>query len=157
MTSDQRQRRREGSRRAQAARDRRTEARQRRGLRNKLYISVGVILAIASAIGAFVFFSDDDSDVVTVVAPGPVPVQKKGPGQLARAPICKFSFLSVELPNQVKCKIETTDVALKGQTVSSSYKPALLTNGLKIQVPPFIESEDTIIVDTRTIEYIKKI
>ena len=64
--------------------------------------------------------------------------------------------LSVELPNQVKCKIETTDVALKGQTVSSSYKPARLTNGINIQVPPFIESGDEIIVDTRTIEYIKK-
>ena len=65
--------------------------------------------------------------------------------------------LSVDFPNQIKCTIESTDVALKGQTVSSSYKPAVLTNGLKIQVPPFIESEDTIIVDTRTIEYIKKI
>ena len=65
--------------------------------------------------------------------------------------------LSVELPNQVNCKIETTDVALKGQTASSSYKPATLDNGLNIQVPPFIESGDTIVVDTRTIEYIKKI
>ena len=65
--------------------------------------------------------------------------------------------LLVQLPNQIKCKIESTDVALKGQTVSSSYKPAVLDNGLKIQVPPFIESEDTIIVDTRTLEYVKKI
>tara|TARA_B100000900_G_scaffold370969_1_gene349839 strand:- start:264 stop:824 length:561 start_codon:yes stop_codon:yes gene_type:complete len=65
--------------------------------------------------------------------------------------------LTVQLPNQVNCKIETTDVALKGQTVSSSYKPAVLSNGLKIQVPPFIESGDEIIVDTRTIEYVKKI
>ena len=65
--------------------------------------------------------------------------------------------ISVELPNQVKCKIDTTDVALKGQTVSSSYKPAVLENGLNIQVPPFIESGDTIIVDTRDLEYIKKI
>jgi elongation factor P len=63
----------------------------------------------------------------------------------------------VELPNQVKCKIETTDVALKGQTVSSSYKPATLDNGLNIQVPPFIDSGDEVIVDTRTLEYIKKI
>jgi len=67
------------------------------------------------------------------------------------------SPISVELPNQVTCKIETTDVALKGQTVSSSYKPATLDNGLNIQVPPFIESGDEIIVDTRTLEYIKKI
>ena len=65
--------------------------------------------------------------------------------------------ISIELPNQVKCKIETTDVALKGQTVSSSYKPATLDNGIKIQVPPFIESGDKIIVDTRTIEYVKKV
>ena len=65
--------------------------------------------------------------------------------------------ISVELPNQVTCKVETTDVALKGQTVSSSYKPAILDNGLNIQVPPFIESEDEIIVDTRNFEYIKKI
>ena len=65
--------------------------------------------------------------------------------------------LSIELPNQVKCKIETTDVALKGQTVSSSYKPAILDNGLNIQVPPFIEAGDEIIVDTRNLEYIKKI
>ena len=65
--------------------------------------------------------------------------------------------LTVELPNQVTCTIKTTDVALKGQTVSSSYKPATLDNGINIQVPPFIESEDQIIVDTRTVEYIKKI
>ena len=65
--------------------------------------------------------------------------------------------ISVELPNQVTCKIESTDVALKGQTVSSSYKPATLDNGLNIQVPPFIESGDEVIIDTRTFEYIKKI
>jgi elongation factor P len=65
--------------------------------------------------------------------------------------------LTVELPNQVTSTIETTDVALKGQTVSSSYKPATLDNGINIQVPPFIESGDKIIVDTRTMEYIKKI
>jgi elongation factor P len=65
--------------------------------------------------------------------------------------------ISVELPNHVTCKIESTDVALKGQTVSSSYKPATLDNGLNIQVPPFIDSGDEVIVDTRTLEYIKKI
>jgi len=65
--------------------------------------------------------------------------------------------MSVDLPNQVTCKIATTDVALKGQTVSSSYKPAMLVNGLNIQVPPFIESGDEVIVDSRSLEYIKKI
>ena len=67
------------------------------------------------------------------------------------------SPILVDLPNQVKCKIETTDAALKGQTVSSSYKPAILNNGLNIQVPPFIEPGDEIIVDTRNLEYVKKI
>ena len=67
------------------------------------------------------------------------------------------SPISVDLPKQVQCKIKSTDVALKGQTVSSSYKPALLDNGLSIQVPPFIEAEDEVVVDTRNLEYIKKI
>ncbi len=65
--------------------------------------------------------------------------------------------LNILLPNQLTCMIETTDAALKGQTISSSYKPAVLNNGLNIQVPPFIENGDTIIIDTRTLEYIKKI
>ena len=65
--------------------------------------------------------------------------------------------ISIELPNQVNCKIASTDVALKGQTVSSSYKPAILENGIKVQVPPFVEAGDEIILDTRTLDYVKKI
>ncbi len=65
--------------------------------------------------------------------------------------------ISIDLPNQVNCKIVSTDAALKGQTVSSSYKPAILDNGLSIQVPPFIETGDEIILDTRNLEYVKKI
>ena len=64
--------------------------------------------------------------------------------------------ISVDLPNQVTCKIKTTDAALKGQTASSSYKPAILENGLSIQVPPFIEAGDNVMIDTRNLEYIKK-
>ena len=65
--------------------------------------------------------------------------------------------VSLELPKNITCIIETTDAALKGQTISSSYKPAKLNNGLNIQVPPFIESGDEIIIDTRNLEYVKKI
>ena len=65
--------------------------------------------------------------------------------------------ISVTLPNQLSCKIASTDAALKGQTVSSSYKPAVLANGIRVQVPPFIEVEDEIILDTRTLHYVKKI
>ena len=67
------------------------------------------------------------------------------------------SPISIDLPNQVTCKIENTDVALKGQTVSSSYKPATLENGLNVLVPPFIEAGDEVIIDTRNLEYVKKI
>ena len=65
--------------------------------------------------------------------------------------------LSVDLPLSVELKIESTDAAIKGQTASSSYKPATLENGIKIMVPPFINSDDKIVLDTRTLEYIKKI
>ena len=65
--------------------------------------------------------------------------------------------LSVDLPSFVELKIETTDAAIKGQTASSSYKPATLENGIKIMVPPFINADDKIVLDTRTLEYVKKV
>ena len=65
--------------------------------------------------------------------------------------------LSIELPNNVECIINVTDAAIKGQTAASSYKPATLDNGLKINVPPFVEPGDKIILDTRTLEYVKKV
>ena len=65
--------------------------------------------------------------------------------------------LSIDLPTSVELAIESTDAAIKGQTASSSYKPATLENGINIMVPPFINSGDKIILDTRTLEYIKKL
>ena len=65
--------------------------------------------------------------------------------------------LSVDLPSSVELRIETTDAAIKGQTASSSYKPATLENGIKIMVPPFINADDKIFLDTRTLEYVKKV
>jgi len=65
--------------------------------------------------------------------------------------------LSVDLPTSVELVIESTEAAIKGQTASSSYKPATLNNGIKIMVPPFINPDDKIILDTRTLEYVKKI
>ena len=65
--------------------------------------------------------------------------------------------ISIELPKNIECVIETTDVAIKNQTASSSYKPAVLDCGISITVPPFIESGEKIILDTRTLEYVKKV
>ena len=64
--------------------------------------------------------------------------------------------LSVKLPTSVELVIESTDAAIKGQTASSSYKPATLENGINIMVPPFINSGDKIVLDTRTLQYVKK-
>jgi len=65
--------------------------------------------------------------------------------------------ISIQLPNNIECIIETTDVAIKNQTASSSYKPATLDCGINTTVPPFIESGDKVIIDTRTLEYVKKV
>ena len=62
--------------------------------------------------------------------------------------------ISIELPNNIECTIETTDAAIKNQTASSSYKPALLDCGIKINVPPFIESGEKIIIDTLSLIHI---
>ena len=95
-----------------------------------------------------------------------IEIKKKNVGEkgkfLRENLIVKLNFynekpLSLDLPNQLNCKIKETDAALKGQTVSSSYKPATLDNGIKIQVPPFIETDDMVVIDTRSLEYIKKI
>ena len=64
--------------------------------------------------------------------------------------------ISLDLPNNIECVVDLTDAAIKGQTAASSYKPATLDNGIKINVPPFIESGEKIILDTRTFEYVKK-
>ena len=65
--------------------------------------------------------------------------------------------ISIELPNNIECTIETTDAAIKNQTASSSYKPAKLDCGINITVPPFIEAGEKVIIDTRTLEYVKKV
>ena len=64
--------------------------------------------------------------------------------------------LSIELPKNINCVVESTDAVVKGQTAASSYKPAKLDNGLTITVPPFIENGDKIIIDSRNLEYVKK-
>ena len=65
--------------------------------------------------------------------------------------------LSIELPNNIECIIKSTEGVVKGQTAASSYKPAKLDNGINIMVPPFVEEGDKIILDTRSLEYVKKI
>ncbi|MEM1381047.1 MAG: elongation factor P [Pseudomonadota bacterium] len=64
--------------------------------------------------------------------------------------------IGVALPEQVTLLITDTEPTVKGQTASSSYKPATLENGLRVMVPPHITNETKIIVNTQTIEYVKR-
>ncbi len=64
--------------------------------------------------------------------------------------------LGIKLPDQVTLKIVEADPVVKGQTVSSSYKPAMMENGLRVMVPPFIESGESIVVDTNETTYIRR-
>jgi len=64
--------------------------------------------------------------------------------------------IGVQLPDQVTLEITDTEPVVKGQTATSSYKPAALENGLRVMVPPFISAGDKIIVDTNEVTYIKR-
>ncbi|MEO0327414.1 MAG: elongation factor P [Pseudomonadota bacterium] len=64
--------------------------------------------------------------------------------------------IGIKLPDQVTLEITEADPVVKGQTVSSSYKPAVMENGVRVMVPPFIEAGERIVVDTNAIEYIRR-
>ena len=64
--------------------------------------------------------------------------------------------ISVALPEQVEATIVEADAVVKGQTASSSYKPAILDNGVRVMVPPHIESGTRIVVDVYEREYVRK-
>ena len=64
--------------------------------------------------------------------------------------------ISVELPMQVVCTVVETEPVVKGQTASSSYKPSILDNGVRVMVPPFINSGDKIVVATADATYVER-
>ncbi|WP_457647578.1 elongation factor P [Profundibacter sp.] len=61
--------------------------------------------------------------------------------------------LNATLPQKVTCKVVETEPVVKGQTAAKSFKPALLDNGVRVMVPPFIGQDEDIIVDTVSMEY----
>ncbi len=64
--------------------------------------------------------------------------------------------ISVQLPEQVEATIVEADAVVKGQTASSSYKPAVLDNGVRVMVPPHITSGTRIVVDVYNREYVRR-
>ena len=67
------------------------------------------------------------------------------------------SSISIELPIAIESKVIGTEPGAKGDTVSQSFKPAVIETGAKIQVPIFINEGDVIKIDTRTGEYITRV
>ena len=61
--------------------------------------------------------------------------------------------LNATLPQKVICKIVETEPVVKGQTAANSFKPATLDNGVRVMVPPFVGSDEDIVVNTETMEY----
>lgn len=64
--------------------------------------------------------------------------------------------IGVSLPDQVTVTVAEADPVVKGQTAASSYKPAVLENGVRIMVPPFIEAGERVVVDTNEMTYIRR-
>ena len=61
--------------------------------------------------------------------------------------------LNASLPQKVTCTIVETEPVVKGQTAANSFKPAILDNGVKVMVPPFVGQDEKIVVNTETMEY----
>ena len=64
--------------------------------------------------------------------------------------------LSATLPERVTCNITETEPVVKGQTAANSFKPAVLDNGVRIMVPPFVEQGTDVVVSTETFEYVER-
>ena len=69
---------------------------------------------------------------------------------------CDGNPISIRLPEKVVMEIESTEATVKGQTATASYKPAILKNGVRVMVPPFITSDDKIIVRTIDSTYVER-
>ncbi|MFQ5625237.1 MAG: elongation factor P [Methyloligellaceae bacterium] len=64
--------------------------------------------------------------------------------------------IAVSLPDQVKLEVVETEPVVKGQTAASSNQPAVLENGIRVMVPPFVQPGEKIVVDTNELTYVKR-
>lgn len=77
-------------------------------------------------------------------------------GMMVTVELYEEKPIGIRLPDQVTLAITEADPVVKGQTAASSYKPAVLENGIRILVPPFIESGERVIVDTNELTYVSR-
>ena len=64
--------------------------------------------------------------------------------------------LNAQLPDKVTCTVVETEPAVKGQTAANSFKPAILDNGVRIMIPPFVGEGEAVVVSTETMEYVER-
>lgn len=64
--------------------------------------------------------------------------------------------LNAQLPQKVTCTVAETEPAVKGQTAANSFKPAVLDNGVRVMIPPFVGTGEDIVVNTETMEYAER-
>jgi elongation factor P len=77
-------------------------------------------------------------------------------GMMVTVELYEDKPIGISLPDQVTLTITEADPVVKGQTAASSYKPAIMENGVRVMVPPFIEAGERILVDTNEITYIRR-
>ena len=74
-------------------------------------------------------------------------------GMVAQIEYYESEALNATLPQKVTCTVVETEPVVKGQTAANSFKPAVLDNGVRVMVPPFVGQDEDIIVNTETMEY----
>ena len=74
-------------------------------------------------------------------------------GMIVQVEYHEEEALGATLPQKVTCRVVETEPVVKGQTAANSFKPAVLDNGVKVMVPPFVGQDERIVVNTETMEY----
>jgi len=77
-------------------------------------------------------------------------------GMMVKIEYYEAEALNATLPQKVICKIVETEPVVKGQTAANSFKPAVLDNGVRVMVPPFVGQDEAIVVNTETMEYAER-
>jgi elongation factor P len=77
-------------------------------------------------------------------------------GMMVTVQLYEEKPIGISLPDQVVLTITEADPVVKGQTAASSYKPAVLENGIRVLVPPFIHAGEKILIDTTELTYLRR-
>ena len=108
--------------------------------------------------GLFTFMDPESYEqiVIEAVMIGEDQIPFLQDGMMVQVECYEDDPIGVKLPDQVTLEVAEADAVVKGQTASSSYKPAVMENGVKILVPPHIEAGTRIVVNTVDFTYVER-